>query len=278
MTSASDTVSTAGAPLAGRSVVVTRSAEQSATITALLEELGAEVIVCPVIALIDPPEPQRVLDAITDLAEYDWLVLTSTNAVERFLGHEAFGGAAASAIASAGVKVAAVGRSTADCIARHGVNVDLVPKDFRGEGLVEEFQKMGAGKGWRLLVPRALKAREVLRTQLGPLGVEVDVVPVYETVPAQPDSAVFERIHSAGMDAVTFTSPSTFRNFLAVLERAGLNPANALDGVVTASIGPVTSDAMRAAGFEPVVEADPSTVPALVEALASCLTQRPKGL
>lgn len=260
--------STAGAPLAGRSVVVTRSAEQAGDLAALLETRGAEVIICPVIRLVDPPKPARVTDAIQRLADYDWVVLTSTNAVERFFGNAAFDGHAAAAVVKAGVKVAAVGKATAERISSFGIEVDLVPRDYRAEGLVEELRARGAGEGWRLLVPRALKAREILSTQLPPLGVAVDVVPVYETVPAEPEPAVVERLGSGDVDAVTFTSPSTFRNFLTVLSKAGLDAAALLPSLITASIGPVTSDAMRAEGFEPDAEADPSTVPALVEALA----------
>ena len=269
MTGSDATANSTGAPLAGRSVVVTRTAEQARELAEPLRALGAEVVACPVIAIVDPPEPERIGEAIAALTTYDWVVLTSTNAVDRFLGHRAFGGDAAARLAEADVKVAAVGRPTAARIERYGVAVDLVPDDYRAEGLVEAFVEMGAGEGWRLLLPRALKAREVLRTELVPRGVTVDVVPVYRTVPATADPEVAQRLATGDFDVVTFTSPSTVRNFIAMLDEAGIDSGEVMRGVVRASIGPVTTTALEAAGFDASVEADPSTMPVLVEAIAA---------
>lgn len=260
-----------GAPLAGRSVVVTRSMEQSGDLARPLEALGATVLACPVIDIIDPPEPELVEQAIGRLGSYDWVVLTSTNAVERFFRHPAFRSDPATAVADAGVKVAAVGRATAERLAELGVSVDLVPADYRAEGLAEAFVDMGAGEGWRFLIPRALEAREVLRDTLEPLGSVVHVVAVYRTVPATPAPEMAKRLESGGFDVVTFTSPSTVRNFLAMLQAGGLDPRAVLSGVVTASIGPVTSGALAEAGFDATIEADPSTVPALVDAIVGRL-------
>lgn len=261
-----------GAPLAGRSVVVTRSREQSRELAAPLEALGARVIACPVIAIVDPPEPERVAEAISRLAQYDWAVLTSTNAVERFFSHEAFKGDPAVAIAAAGVRTAAVGRATAQRMEGFGVVPDLIPGEYRAEGLAAAFVEMGVGEGIRVLVPRALEAREVLRDTLEPLGVTVDVVPVYRTVPATPDPGVMADLESGGIDAVTFTSPSTVRNFLALLVAAGLDAADVMRNVVRASIGPVTTAALVDAGFDADIEAAPSTVPALAEAILESLS------
>lgn len=266
-----------GAPLAGRSVVVTRSMEQSADLARPLEALGATVVACPVIDIVDPPEPQLVEQAISRLSTYDWVVLTSTNAVDRFFGHGAFAGDPAAAITAAGVRVAAVGRATADRLAQLGIAVDLVPADYRAEGLAEAFVDMEAGEGWRFLIPRALEAREVLRDTLEPLGAVVDVVPVYRTIPATPAPQVAARLASGDFDVVTFTSPSTVRNFIAMLLAGGLDPSAVLSDVVRASIGPVTTAALAEAGFEPTVEADPSTVPVLVDAIAEWFSASDAG-
>ena len=180
-------------------------------------------------------------------------------------------------MADAGVKVAAVGRATADRLAELGIPADLVPGDYRAEGLADAFVSMGAGEGWRFLIPRALEAREVLRDTLEPLGAVVDVVPVYRTVPATPAPDMVSRLASGGFDVVTFTSPSTVRNFLAMLHAGGLDPRAVLTGVVTASIGPVTTAALVEAGFDADIEADPSTVPALVDAIVARLGASPAG-
>ncbi|MDZ4168071.1 MAG: uroporphyrinogen-III synthase [Coriobacteriia bacterium] len=258
-------------PLAGRSVVVTRTREQSRSLAAPLEALGAEVIVCPVIAIVDPPDTGPADEAIAHLGEYDWVVLTSVNAVERLLA--LMGACGCSLDALAATQVAAVGDATAQALEDAGVTVGLLPpEEFSAEGLIDEFVARGVGPGWRILVPRALKAREVLPQTLRGLGAVVDVVPVYQTVAAEPDPKVVERLRQ-GVDAVTFTSPSTVRNFLAVLEAAGLVVDATLGHTVLASIGPVTSEALVEAGLVADVEADPSTVPALVDALAARLAR-----
>jgi uroporphyrinogen III methyltransferase/synthase len=241
--------------------------EQSADLTRPLRERGATVVACPAIDIIDPPQPELVVTAIERLASYDWVVLTSTNAVDRFFRHPAFHSDPATVVVDAGVRVAAVGRATADRLAELDLPVDLVPVDYRAEGLADVFVGMGAGEGWRFLIPRALEAREVLRDTLEPLGAVVDVVPVYRTVPATPAPEALERLAAGGFDVVTFTSPSTVRNFLAMLETAGLDPHAALSGVLRASIGPVTTAALVEAGLDAGVEAEPSTVPALVDAI-----------
>ncbi len=261
----------AQAPLTGRSVVITRTREQSRALAAPLEALGAEVVACPVIAIVDPPDTGPIDDAISRLGGYDWVVLTSANAVQRFLARmEALGHAPSELSAT---RVAAVGEATARELAARGVEVAFSPpKEFRAEALVEEFVARGAGEGWRVLVPRALAAREILPEALRERGAVVDVAPVYRTVAAEPDPAVVARLRD-GVDAVTFTSPSTVRNFLALVGAAGLEAAELLDGVVLASIGPVTTEALVEAGLRADVEADPSTVPALVDALAARLVR-----
>lgn len=258
-----------GAPLAGRSVVVTRTDEQSRALAAPLEALGAEVVACPVIAIVDPADLAPMSRAIDGLATYDWVVFTSANTVDRFLGRLLINDPTAEALTH--VQIAAVGSATARRLGRFGVEPDLVPEDFRAEGLVDEFVAMGAGPGWRILLPRALEAREILPETLRDLGAEVDVVAVYQTVPAEPDPATVERLRAGGFDAVTFTSPSTVRNFVALLSAAGLEVPDVMGGVVKASIGPVTTDALAAAGFSADVEAQPSTVERLVDVLAERL-------
>ncbi len=247
----------------GRSVVVTRARHQAKALTEPLEALGAEVVGVPVIAIVEPPDLGPARDAIEVLTDYDWVVLTSTNAVDRFFALLAESGVVG---LPDGVNVAVVGSATAERLAVHGLAPDVVPTDFRAEGLVDEFTAMGAGEGWRVLVPRALEAREILPDTLRELGVHVDVVPVYRTVAAAPPADVIERL-ARGVDAVIFTSPSTFRHFRAALESAGVDAIVFLRGTAIASIGPVTSDVVRGAGLEVAVEPAESTVPALVAAL-----------
>lgn len=260
-------------PLAGRTIVVTRSAEQAEGLSAPLRELGAEVVVMPVIAQVDPPDWGPADRAIGRLADYDWIVFGSTNAVERFRARrEAIG--ALDGLGAA--KLAAVGSGTAARMAELGMPVDLVPRDFRAEGLVEALAERGAGPGCRVLVPRALEGRDVLRAGLADLGCDVDVVPVYRTVPAEPDPAAVAALRDRTADAVTLTSPSTVRNFIEVVRAAGLDPDEVMGRILKASIGPVTTEALRSAGYDADLEADPSTMPGLARAIASHLTSGPR--
>ncbi len=260
-------------PLAGRTVAVTRTREQSAALADRLEELGATVVAFPVIATADPEDWGPADHAIQAIAAgsagapaYDWLVLTSTNGVERFferlLEHDL------DARALAGVKVAAVGSATADRLLDFLVRPDLVPADFRAEGLVESFRERGLGAGYRVLIARALEAREVLPETLRQMGAEVDVAPVYRVVPAQPEPEALDALLEGRVDVVTFASGGTAKSFVGVLEGAGLDPGTVLGRTAIASVGPVTSDALRALGFDVSVEASESTMPSLVEAIA----------
>lgn len=246
-------------PLASRAVIVTRSAGQAEGLVGPLEALGATVITMPVIAFVDPPDVAAAQRAAQRVAEYDWVVFGSTNAADRFVE-------LAGTAAFADAKVAAVGSATAARLRELGVEVALVPLDFRAEGLVEAFGGIGAA-GWRILVPRALEGRNVLSDGLKALGAQVDVVAVYRTVPAEPDAATVELLRAGAVDAVTFTSPSTAHNFVAVLREAGIDADDVMRSVVKAAIGPVTAKALEVLGHGADVVAEPSTSEGLADAL-----------
>lgn len=266
MTSAPDTTShNAGAPLAGRSVLVTRTREQSAALVEPLEASGAEVLCFPVIEVADPEDLTPLDAAVASLAEYGWLVITSTNGVDRFLDRVA--AATGATGLPDGVRVAAVGSATAARLRERGVEPDFVPADFRAEGLLEGFAELGVGAGDRILIARALEAREILPERLREMGADVDVVVTYRVVPAIPDEAVASRLREGGVDIATFASGGTFRHFLAALECAGLEPGAVVRSMSIASVGPVTSGAIRSLGYDVAVEARESTMSALVDAI-----------
>ena len=260
------TAAQSGAPLAGRSVVVTRARAQAAQFTEALEALGAEVIVMPVIETIDPEDWAPADAAIAELSTYDWVVVASANAVHRFAARL---GTLGIEVRSAleGVAIAAVGTKTAEhVVAVFGYAPDLVPDDFSADGLLAAFTAEGAGEGWRVLIPRAATGREVLREGLSELGVHVDVVATYRTVPAEVAPEVLARLRE-GVDAVTFTSPSTAKYFLECIERAGIDPVEFMRSTTVGSIGPVTTEALGKRGFDVDTEASPYTVAALADAL-----------
>lgn len=253
-------------PLAGYTVLVTRAPHQAAALVGPLEALGAEVLVAPMIDTVDPADWAPADAALRTLASYDWLVLTSTNAVDRLLARLDHLGVSRAAFD--GVRIAVVGAATAERLAEHGLTPDVVPADFRAEGLIEEFEALGVvAPGTRFLLPRAERAREILPEALRDRGATVDVAVVYRTVPTTPDPAIVERLRSGGIDVITFTSPSTVRHFVSWLSSAGLDPESVLATAAAASIGPVTSEALRSRGHEVAIEAPESTMGGLVRAI-----------
>jgi uroporphyrinogen III methyltransferase/synthase len=245
-------------PLFGKRVVVTRAREQASELRARLEMLGAEVIELPSIA-IAPLEFE-----LPDLGRYSWLVFTSANGVEAFF-ERAVVGSGLDARALASVSVAAIGPGTADALARHGIRADLVPERFVAEALVESFPPPSA-EGARVLLARAETARDVLPEGLGRKGYEVDVLPVYRTVPATPDPDHVDRVRAGDVDAITFTSSSTVANFCDLIgSRIEPQPR-------VVSIGPVTSETARTRGMQVTAEASPHTIDGLVEAVVQILS------
>lgn len=261
--------------LAGRTVVVTRARAQAAGLVRMLEEQGAEILAMPVIKLVDPDDWSPADAALDAVSTYDWVVFTSSNALDRFLGRARARGMNEDRLLGelAGRKIAAVGPATAARCEAAGLHTDYVPAEAVAEGLIEGFEALGLGHGARVLLPRALEAREVLPDALRAAGAVIDVVPVYRTVPAEPDPGAVSRIAQGDVDVVTFTSPSTVRNFFGMLEStdAGV-PARALRAV---TIGPVTSDALREFGIEPFAEAGEHTSAGLVEALLRAMVAPP---
>jgi uroporphyrinogen III methyltransferase/synthase len=249
------------APLAGKRVVVTRAANQATALVTLLEASGAEVLVFPTIEIVDPEDFREVEGAIRDLDLYAWAVFTSTNAVDRFFARMA--AADKDARHMSGLRVAAVGPATAAALGGHGIRPDFVPDEHVGEGVLEGLCVRGVGEGSRVLLPRAAEARELLPEELRARGVHVDVVPVYRTLPGAGDPAVLERLRAGEVDAVTFTSSSTVRNFKTLTEGVDLS------GMAIACIGPVTAATARELGMDVAVEPEEYTVPALVEALGA---------
>lgn len=238
-------------PLAGRSVVVVRSAEQAGTLADRLRVLGASVIVVPVITIADASDGGAALrEAAARVGEYDWVVLTSVNAARRWLE-------VCPRPWPPRLRVAAVGPGTADAL---GGAVDLMPERNVGEGLVDAFP---AGDG-RVLVPRAAVAREVVPEGLRTRGWHVDVVEAYRTVPVRPSTGLLAA--AAAADAIAFTSGSTVRNYV---EAAGVERVPR----VVVCIGTETAGTAVSVGLTVDAVADPHTLDGLVEAVKGALAR-----
>lgn len=254
-------------PLFGRAVVVTRAREQASDSVARFAALGARVIQFPTIE-IRPLADYAGLDAALDqLPAYAWLIFTSVNGVRFFRARLEARGLDARALA--GIKVAAIGPATARAVQALGVRPDFVPESYVAESVAEGLLALGAATG-RVLLPRAREARDILPDALRRAGAEVDVIPVYETVPALGDrDEVLRLLREGSLDCITFGSSSTVRNFLAAIpaEELKAHPETKL-----ACIGPVTADTLASHGLTADIQPDDYTIPALVRAVAGAFT------
>jgi uroporphyrinogen-III synthase len=244
-------------------VLVGRAAHQAGALSSGLRELGAKVIEIPFIEIRKPSSYLPLDSALKRLHEYDWLILTSANGVEAFW--ERLGNLHLSERELAHLKIAAIGPATKKAIQKRGVQVDVVPKEYVAESVVESLRDQIRGK--RVLLARAKVARDVIPEELRKLGAQVDVVEAYETVIPRESQ---ERLRAVLNDPklrpqlITFTSSSSVRNFMNLI--AGEGP-RATQDIRMASIGPVTSATLRELRLQVDIEAKEFTIPGLIEAI-----------
>lgn len=250
-------------PLFGKKLLLPRPEAQARESARTIRDRGAEALVLPVIELAPPPDAAPLERALDALRSYDWVLFTSANGVERFFAALSRRGRDARAFGDA--KVGAIGPKTAQALARHGLVADVIAKEFVGEGLAEALLGASPSRG-RVLLPRALVARDALPEALRAGGFSVDVVPAYETRPVSDEARrrLADCLRSGGADAVLFTSSSTVTQ---TLEALGPGAVDLLRSVTVASIGPITTKALAAAGIEATVTAEQYTVDGLLNAL-----------
>ena len=247
-------------PLIGRTLVVTRAASQADGLAEALEALGARVVRLPTIRVEPTVDQKKLRSAVQNTSRYEWVIFTSANGVDFFRkAAEDLGVDMREALAAP--HLCCVGPATATAIEALGLTVEVVPETHRAEAVVEVLSARTPLRGQRILIPTAAAARPLLRVRLRELGAEVDDVIAYCTVPVEsPAPGALETLEK-GVDLVTFTSPSTVRSFHRLV--GGEVVADA------AVIGPVTADAARELGYRVAVEADPFTIPGLVEVISS---------
>ncbi len=240
-------------PLFGQRIVVTRDRRQAAELAEPLEALGAEALLLPVIEIQDALDPGPMRDAIARLDTYDWLIFTSANGVRAFT---AALDKSKNDLRALRARLCAIGPATKAAIEALHLKVDLMPKEYVAESLVESFAQENLD-GKRILLPRAAVARDLVPVELSRKGAQIDVVEAYRTGAPTFDRSILDR----KPHWITFTSSSTVSNFI---ETAG---KDSLAGIKIASIGPITSATLRQHGLEPTVEADPHTIPGLIAAI-----------
>jgi uroporphyrinogen-III synthase len=250
--------------LAGKRIVITRAAEQSATLVQALQERGATPILFPLLTFAPPENTAPFDSALRKINEFDWIFLTSQNALRALVERSGTLGISL-AEATVKVRIAAVGPATAEAAAHAGLHVAHVASRHQGTSLAEELAPELPGKS--VLLPRSDRANPDLVEMLRKTGARVTDVIAYRT--SLPDdfgksgSPVFTR---GGADAILFFSPSAVHHceeLLGVEEFRKLQDTSALT-----AIGPVTAAALRDAGVQRIVLAADTTLAAVLDALA----------
>ncbi len=255
-------------PLFGKKIIVTRTREQASDLVAGLEEYGANCLEYSTINIQPVDSYEALDDELERINEYHWILFTSLNGVKYFF--ERLYGKGMDARQLKGPEIAVVGKSTADLLLKYGVHADLIPAVFTGEGLAESLLDQGV-EGRNILIPRVLHGPEMLPETLRGAGAQVTVVPVYQNCPAQGDKEFLRaELKKGGVDMVTFTSSSTVRNFLALLdEEKQAELKELLAGVKIAAIGPITGKTVTDSGLRVDVQPEQHTIPAMIEAIVA---------
>ncbi|HCG99133.1 MAG TPA: uroporphyrinogen-III C-methyltransferase, partial [Actinobacteria bacterium] len=252
-------------PLFGKRILVTRAKEQAGAFTDLLADLGGQAIEIPTIKIADPDSfdaLDRALERLENGSGYDWIIFTSANGVEYFI--ERMKNLDKDIRILAGSKIAVIGPATARAVKKLLMNIEIMPKEFVAEGLIDEFDREGV-EGKSILIPRAKVARNILPDTLRQMGAEVDVAEAYQTVLENAAALRIKELLAEGViDIATFTSPSTIDNFAKLV---GSDLQRLIDGLAIAVIGPVTADAVKKLGLNVDIVAGEYTIPGLVEAI-----------
>jgi uroporphyrinogen-III synthase len=255
-----------GGPLTGVRVVVTRAGHQAGPTVAAFEDAGARVALLPLLEVVPPEDPGPFEAALADLARFDWIAFTSSNAVAAVLDRVAS--------LPEGVRLASVGGATSDALRERGVEpgrIEVEAEDSRAEGLAEALVP-SLTSGARVLLPQAADARPALEEALRADGARPLRVDAYaKRVPPEAPERATEIFGTSRFGWVTFTSPSIARAF-AELWGDGW-PTRRL-GLFAASIGPVTSAALRELGVEPAAEAESPGDEAMVAAVVRAVADR----
>ena len=251
-------------PLFGKRLFLPRPVRQARATAHAIRERGAEPLVIPTIEIVAPPDAGPLQQALQQLEEYRWVLFTSSNGVEHFFAALEQNGRDARALGSC--RLGVIGPKTQAALRSFGLRADLVAEEFVGEGLARAL--IATAPPARVLLARALVARDALPESLRASGFTVDVVPVYETRTAGAENRerLLQAFEGGQVDAALFTSSSTVLETLALL---GPGAVELVSRVTVASIGPITTETLRREGVRVDVSAARYTVDGLLDALAA---------
>ena len=247
-------------PLFGKRVLVTRSRGQASTLSELLALEGAEPIEAPTIEVCPLNDTSELDDAVRDLSRYRWAVFTSANAVDAVF--DRLTALSLDARALRETRVAAIGEATSARLRERGIIADLVPRQAVSASMAEALRGHVAA-GDTVLIPQADIAGDELRAGLTRTGAQVRRVVAYSTVAPETSRELVSEALDEGVDVVTFTSSSTVRNFVRLLD----GDMGRLGDTAVACIGPLTAATAKELGLDVRVVAERSTVAGLVDAI-----------
>jgi len=246
--------------LAKKRIVITRPKNTAVEFASAMADKGAQAVIFPVIE-ISPVLDTTFLDrAISNLDCYDWLVLTSANAVEALW--QRMDALTVNHLPDL-LSVAAVGPKTAASLEKRGVQPGFEPQKFIAEAIVPGLGDLH--DRW-VLLPSADLARDTLPQAVLRAGGIAHVITAYHTVPASPDPMGMHALRE-GVDVITFTSPSTVDNFIALTQNAGLDPHHLPGKPLFACIGPVTLTSAEEHALGETIVATEHTQDGLITAL-----------
>lgn len=250
-------------PLWGKRIVVTRARAQASRLVEAINELGGEAIEFPSIVIKTEEDLSGLHNAYQHLGSYDWIIFTSVNAVEIFFAQMKSEDIDIRSLH--GINLCAIGPATRDSLQDRGLKVDLVPDEYRAEGLLQELDNRIKSGQW-VLLPRARGARKILPDTLRQWGVHVNEVILYESVPdTQVGKAKINAIMEDRVDYLTFTSSSTASNFVSMMGKDNILRLSKKARV--ACIGPVTAETAKSHGFKVDIIAGEYTIDGLLKAI-----------
>jgi uroporphyrinogen III methyltransferase/synthase len=244
--------------LPGKRVLVTRAKGQNQKLSRQLETVGAVPVEFPTIQIISPDNPTPLDTAIANLDTYQWLIFTSANGVEYFWQRLITAEKGPADVQN--IQLAAIGPATAAAMSERGLRIDLIPTEHVAEILVDAMDNVA---GQRILLPTADIARDTLAKGLQAKGAVVDRVTAYQNKPVTDPGNLATLLPT--IDILTFTSASTVRNFVSLLEIKNLT--NAIEAATVACIGPITAQTAEELALPVHIIAETYTIPGLVEAL-----------
>jgi uroporphyrinogen III methyltransferase / synthase len=252
-------------PLFGRRILITRSRDQSLALRHGLETQGGEVFELPLLELTPPEDPGPLDQALNQLEHYAWIVFSSPNAVRFFFDRLQHDGRDSRALGPC--KIAAIGTTTATCLAQQGLTADLTPENQTAAGLSDAFATVDV-EGARILVPSSAIGRTAVDDALTAQGAMVTRVTAYENRPPEPHSVEIPPALTEGhMDCIVFASPSAIDHFLSLLGRD--QALTHLRNAAIAVMGPTTAEAVTALGLVPAIQPDNSSVEDLARAICT---------